>query len=94
MITEDLLLENDSSVLKLFRSNPFPHEPPLEVRAVIWQYWFTNSATKRGTGLWWRRRLIGLYAPELGREPDGRILVVTWPSEGGQPSPEPQSTPQ
>jgi len=82
--SERLLLQNDSSVLSLFAGNPFPGDPPRQVRAVVWQYWFTDLATKRATGLWWRRELRGLYAPTLEREPDGKIVVVEWP-EGGPP---------
>ena len=81
--SERLLLQNDSSVLSLFAGNPFPGGPPRQVRAVVWQYWFTDLATKRATGLWWRRELRGLYAPTLEREPDGKIVAVEWP-EGGR----------
>jgi len=64
----------------LFAGNPFPHAPPRQVRAVLWQYWFTTPGEKRSQGLWWRRELLGLYAPTLEREEDGRILVLQWPS--------------
>ena len=63
--TEMLLLRNDPSVLELFAGNPFAGHPPVQVRAVVWQYWFTNLAVKRKTGLWWRREFQGLYAPTL-----------------------------
>ena len=78
--TEGRLLNGDSDVLSLFAANPFPHEPPREVRVVVWQYWFTTPAEKRAQGLWWRRELLGLYAPTLGREPNGEIGVVQWPT--------------
>ncbi|HLY62138.1 MAG TPA: lipase maturation factor family protein [Terriglobia bacterium] len=77
--TEMLLLKNDASVLELFAGNPFAANPPVQVRAVIWQYWFTDIATKRKTGLWWRREFQGLYAPTLEREPDGTINAVDAP---------------
>ena len=77
--TEVRLLSNDSDVLDLFAKNPFPNGPPREVRAVIWQYWFTSMSEKRTHGLWWRREFIGLYAPTLEREPDGTIHGVEWP---------------
>ena len=77
--TEVLLLSNDKNVLDLFAGNPFPQEPPQQVRALIWQYWFTSMAEKRTTGMWWRRELLGHYAPTLERMPDGRIKVVAWP---------------
>jgi hypothetical protein len=35
---------------------------------------------KRKTGLWWRRQFLGLYAPTLTRDSDGRIRVVEWPT--------------
>ncbi len=81
MRTEELLLENDPSVLQLFRSNPFPGKPPRVVRAVLWQYWFTNFKEKRETGKWWRRKRLGLYAPALIREPNGKFAVYQWPSK-------------
>ncbi len=77
--TEERLLAGAPDVLKLFAGNPFPNSPPKQVRAVIWQYWFTSLEEKRATGMWWRRRLIGLYAPVIEREPDGKIVVIEWP---------------
>jgi hypothetical protein len=78
--TEERLLAGDKEVLLLFAGNPFPNTPPHIVRAVIWQYWFTTSAEKRTQGAWWRRELLGLYAPALEREPNGKIVVDEWPS--------------
>jgi hypothetical protein len=77
--TEIQLLSNDPDVLALFAGNPFQHEPPHEVRAVLWQYWFTTADEKRKTGLWWRREFLGLYAPAIARDSDGRIRAVEWP---------------
>ncbi len=79
-LTEERLLENDPDVLALFRGNPFATAPPKYIRAVLWQYWFTTMAEKRQTGNWWRRSLLGLYAPVLMRAPDGRFGVVQWPA--------------
>jgi hypothetical protein len=84
--TEERLLENDPYVLNLFAGNPFAEKAPLEVRAVLWQYWFTDPATKRATGQWWRRKLIGLYAPVLERAPGGRFGVIEMP--GGMVMPQ------
>jgi hypothetical protein len=78
--TEVRLLSNDKDVLALFRGNPFPKDPPRRIRAVLWQYWFTTMAEKHATGNWWRRKLLGLYAPTLEREPDGEIKVIEWPT--------------
>ena len=80
--TEELLLSNDRDVLSLFANNPFPNAPPHQVRAVLWQYWFTTMAEKRAQGLWWRRQFMGLYAPTIEREPDGTFRGLEWPTAG------------
>jgi hypothetical protein len=46
---------------------------------MLWQYWFTSMSEKRQTGNWWRRQLLGLYAPVLVRQPDGKVGVVQMP---------------
>ncbi|HKE31500.1 MAG TPA: lipase maturation factor family protein [Candidatus Angelobacter sp.] len=74
--TEEHLLTGSSTVLKLFVRNPFPNGPPQKIRAVLWQYWFTDRETKRKTGAWWRRELLGLYALPVERAPDGEIRVL------------------
>lgn len=76
--TEVRLLSDDKDVLQLFADNPFP-ESPREIRAVLWQYWFTTMGEKRQTGNWWRRQLLGRYAPTIERTPEGEIRVVEWP---------------
>jgi lipase maturation factor 1 len=78
--TEERLLTGSPDVLALFARNPFPLTKPREVRAVIYQYWFTDMKTKRATGMWWRRELLGDYAPTLEREPDGKIVVLDSPT--------------
>ena len=78
--TEVRLLSTDPDVLALFAGNPFPQEPPRQVRAVLWQYWFTTATEKSKTGLWWRREFRGLYAPTLTRDSDGRIRAVEFPT--------------
>jgi len=76
--TEERLLKNDPDVLALFTENPFA-EAPKQVRAVIYQYWFTDLKTKHATGNWWRREVLGDYAPGLEREPGGKIVVLDFP---------------
>ncbi len=78
--TEVRLIDNDKDVLALFAGNPFASVPPKQIRAVLWQYWFTTLAEKQAAGIWWQRELVGLYAPRLEREPDGSIKVVEWPT--------------
>ncbi|HEX8837422.1 MAG TPA: lipase maturation factor family protein [Candidatus Acidoferrum sp.] len=77
--TERDLLRGSTDVLQLFAGNPFTKAPPKQVRAVLWQYWFTTPEEKRATGMWWRREQLGLYAPTLERKADGRIVVLQWP---------------
>jgi len=79
-LTEERLLDNDADVLRLFRGNPYPQKPRY-VRAVLWQYWFTSMEEKRRTGNWWKRSLLGLYAPEITRLSDGKFVVVDWPDQ-------------
>ncbi len=78
--TEVLLLSNDKDVLALFAGNPFAKESPHQIRTVLWQYWFTTMSEKRATGVWWRRQLLGLYAPTVELGSDGKIRVVEWPT--------------
>ncbi len=79
--TEVALLSNDADVLALFAGNPFASHPPKQVRAILWQYWFTTMAEKRESGRWWRRQFVGLYAPTIERDADGEIRAVEWPTE-------------
>jgi hypothetical protein len=80
--TEVRLLSNDKDVLELFAGNPFAREAPRQIRVLLWQYWFTTMAEKRAAGMWWRRQLLGRYAPTLERTPDGEVKVVEWPTVG------------
>jgi hypothetical protein len=81
--TEERLLKNSPDVLKLFRGNPFSAAPPKQVRAVLWQYWFTSMAEKRQTGNWWKRKYLGTYAPTLAQDESGKLTVVEWPTVTG-----------
>jgi hypothetical protein len=80
-LTEERLLANSRDVLGLFRSNPFPSAPPRFLRAVLWQYWFTSKEEKRRTGNWWRRQWVGVYAPEISLNAEGRPVIVQWPDD-------------
>jgi hypothetical protein len=79
--TEMLLLQNDPSVITLFAGNPFAKAAPKQVRAVLWQYWFTDLKTKRATGAWWHREFRDLYAPVIELGPNGKIIAVQLPPE-------------
>jgi hypothetical protein len=78
--TEMQLLSNDQDVLGLVAANPFARNPPRQIRVLLWQYWFTTMKEKQDTGMWWRRELVGLYAPTIERTDEGKIKVVEWPT--------------
>ena len=59
------LLEGSPEVLGLLEKNPFPAKPPRFVRAVLYEYRFTDRATRAATGDWWRREAAGLYCPDV-----------------------------
>ncbi len=63
----------------LLRGSPFGRAPPRFVRAVLWQYWFTSIEEKRHTGDWWKRRLLGLYAPVVTLTTGGQMEAVEMP---------------
>jgi len=69
------LLEGSPPVIALLATNPFPHAPPRFIRAVVYDYHFTDPATRRATSAWWRRDLRGLYCPILTLE-GGRLMAV------------------
>jgi predicted DCC family thiol-disulfide oxidoreductase YuxK len=57
------LLQGKKDVLALLDTNPFPGAPPRYIRAVLYDYHFTDPATRRETGAWWRREPLRLYSP-------------------------------
>jgi hypothetical protein len=59
------LLEGSPEVLKLLANNPFPDKPPRLIRAVMYDYHFSDSATRRSTGAVWTRQLLGGYFPTV-----------------------------
>jgi predicted DCC family thiol-disulfide oxidoreductase YuxK len=62
------LLQGEPAVLRLLGKNPFPDRPPRYVRTLLYEYRFTDRATRRRTGAWWTRRLQGPYCPVVSRE--------------------------
>jgi Lipase maturation factor len=67
VLAQQRLVEGSPAVLRLFRDDPFRGKPPGLVRTVLWQYWFTDLATKRKTGAWWRRAELGEFTGVVGR---------------------------
>ena len=84
-LTEERLLTGSKPVLGLFGPDPFSKAPPRYVRAILWQYWFSTPDAKRDTGLWWRRKPLGTFAPTLEKLPDGKFGEVAPPELDGPP---------
>jgi predicted DCC family thiol-disulfide oxidoreductase YuxK len=59
------VLQGSPEVLGLLERNPFPNGPPRYIRAVVYDYHFTDFDTRRKTGAWWRRELKGDYLPAI-----------------------------
>ena len=59
------LLQGSQPVLRLLEHNPFPAHPPKYVRALTYDYHFTDWAERRRSGAWWRREEKGTYLPAI-----------------------------
>jgi predicted DCC family thiol-disulfide oxidoreductase YuxK len=62
------LLQGSPEVLGLLRKNPFPGGPPKYVRALAFNYSFTDFASRRETGAWWTRTPQGFYFPQVSMD--------------------------
>jgi lipase maturation factor 1 len=60
------LMQNSPEVLALMGRNPFPKAPPKYIRAELFEYHFTDMATRRATGQWWWLEYEGIYLPPVG----------------------------
>jgi predicted DCC family thiol-disulfide oxidoreductase YuxK len=54
------LLEGQPEVLKLMEKNPFPQRPPKYIRAVVYDYHFSDRAARARSGAWWVRKEVGV----------------------------------
>jgi lipase maturation factor 1 len=64
------LLQGSPQVLALMKINPFPDAPPKYIRAVLYEYHFTDRSARRTTGEWWRREAVGDYLPAISLRTD------------------------
>lgn len=62
------LLEGSEDVLKLFKKTAFKSSPPKYIRALLYEYKFTDLKTKKETGQWWERKYIGIYLPPISQD--------------------------
>ncbi|HMC26493.1 MAG TPA: lipase maturation factor family protein [Verrucomicrobiae bacterium] len=61
------LLQGSPEVIRLLEKNPFPQGPPQYIRAVVYEYKFTDPKKRAREGTWWSREYKGLYCPTLSR---------------------------
>lgn len=62
------LLTGDRAILGLMGKNPFRAAPPVFVRALFYRYRFADAKTRRETGAWWTRELLGTYLHPISLE--------------------------
>ncbi|HZS52592.1 MAG TPA: lipase maturation factor family protein [Bryobacterales bacterium] len=61
-----LLLQGSPSAQSFLRHSSLAGaDPPKYIRALLYQYQFTDAKTKMATGAWWKRSLLGEYLPPL-----------------------------
>ena len=61
------LLVGSADVVKLLHGNPFADDPPTYVRAMVYNYHFTDPQRRQATKHWWRRDGKRAYSPVLSR---------------------------
>ena len=59
------LLQGKPEVLQLLAEDPFPDKSPRYIRATLYEYRFTDLATKRSEGTWWHREWKRIYCPAI-----------------------------
>jgi predicted DCC family thiol-disulfide oxidoreductase YuxK len=56
------LRQNEPAVTALLEKNPFPDNPPVHLRALLYNYNYADS-NERAQGQWWKRKLLEPYFP-------------------------------
>jgi len=67
------LLSNSPPVLDLLAANPFANRPPRYVRALVYDYRFSDPVMRAATGQWWVREPLGLYFPPVSLDDFERV---------------------
>ena len=57
------LLQGSPDVIALLQKNPFPDAPPKYMQALVYDYHFTDSETRKRDNSWWTRKLLRPYTP-------------------------------
>jgi predicted DCC family thiol-disulfide oxidoreductase YuxK len=71
------LLQGKPEVISLLQTNPFPNAPPRYIRALVYDYKFTDGQSRSRDGAWWRREYKGEYCPTISlpsEVPPNRLL--------------------
>jgi hypothetical protein len=67
------LLEGNEDVTGLLKVNPFPDQPPKNIRATLYEYHFSP----RGSQSWWTRKKVSVYLPPLSlADPEFRNILI------------------
>ncbi len=70
------LLEGSPEVRGLLEADPFEGRSPRYVRAMLYDYTFTDAEERRSTGNWWKRELKGQYLPPVGLKATSKLHPV------------------
>jgi len=60
-----LLLKGEKDVVALVRKAPFGDTPPRYIRAIAYDYEFSDWNALKSKGEWWKRKYAGIYSPTL-----------------------------
>ena len=71
------LLQRDPAVMGLFRSDPFPDRPPRLIRMPAYALTFTDMATHRRTGAFWRKEPKGEYLKMEYLDRSGQVMACS-----------------
>ncbi|CAN5206892.1 lipase maturation factor family protein [soil metagenome] len=59
------LLQGEPETLALLEHNPFAEAPPRYLRAILYNYEFTDRDEREKSGRWWKRRELREYVPTM-----------------------------
>jgi hypothetical protein len=71
------LLRRDPAVIALFRRDPFPDGPPTMIRMPAYRLTFTDAATRRRTGNFWRKEPEGDYLTMMYLNAQGQVIATS-----------------
>jgi TPR repeat protein len=73
------LLRRSPEVMALFRTDPFADRPATLLRVPVYHLTFTDFATWRKTGRYWKKEFVGFYRPTLILDAQGRVSDAATP---------------